>query len=189
MGYRREYIALHFRNQADLFTVRRELLPIATKNRETLDAVDTYAEVIAGETNYAAMDYDMEDGFGHSEGFVKGGGAGQQAPSNPPDSILDIREYDVPYYLRVAIDKSGSRSLRRSLLFLRGSLADLARRRASRAVVRGDGRYGRGLAATPRGASRACRARRHGVRHRDDQGTAQVPRPAHRPGHDDLVHD
>ncbi|GAA5995500.1 DNA polymerase epsilon catalytic subunit [Rhodotorula paludigena] len=106
MGYRREYIALHFRNQADLFTVRRELLPIATKNREMLDAVDTYAEVIAGETSYAAMDYDMEDGFGHSEGFVKGGGAGQQAPSNPPDSILDIREYDVPYYLRVAIDKN-----------------------------------------------------------------------------------
>ncbi|GAA5968501.1 hypothetical protein JCM11641_007661 [Rhodosporidiobolus odoratus] len=105
MGYRREYIALYFRNQNDLFSVRRELLPIATKNREMLDAVDTYAEVIAGETNYAAMDYDMEDGFGKSESFVKGAG-GSGPTGNPPDAILDIREYDVPYYLRVAIDKS-----------------------------------------------------------------------------------
>lgn len=107
MGYRREYIALYFRNQNDLFSVRRELLPIATKNREMLDAVDTYAEVIAGETNYAAMDYDMEDGFGKSESFVKGAG-GSGPTGNPPDAILDIREYDVPYYLRVAIDKSAS---------------------------------------------------------------------------------
>ncbi|BGP19454.1 hypothetical protein JCM10213_006274 [Rhodosporidiobolus nylandii] len=105
MGYRREYISLHFRNQNDLFTVRRELLPIATKNREMLDAVDTYAEVIAGETNYAAMDYDMEDGFGKSESFVKGAG-GSGPTGNPQDAILDIREYDVPYYLRVAIDKN-----------------------------------------------------------------------------------
>jgi DNA polymerase epsilon subunit 1 len=105
MGYRREYIALNFRNQNDLFSVRRELLPIANKNREMLDAVDTYAEVIAGETNYASMDYDMEDGFGRSEGFVKGAG-GSGPAGNPQDAILDIREYDVPYYLRVAIDKS-----------------------------------------------------------------------------------
>ncbi|GAA6010438.1 hypothetical protein JCM10207_001304 [Rhodosporidiobolus poonsookiae] len=104
MGYRREYIAIYFRNQSDLFTVRRDLLPIANKNREMLDAVDTYAEVIAGETNFAAMDYDMEDGFGKSESFVKGAG-GSGPAGNPPDAILDIREYDVPYYLRVAIDK------------------------------------------------------------------------------------
>lgn len=115
MGYRREYIALYFRNQNDLFSVRRELLPIANKNREMLDAVDTYAEVIAGETNYASMDYDMEDGFGRSEGFVKGAGGG--GPSgNPQDAILDIREYDVPYYLRVAIDKSAFPSFPSSLL-------------------------------------------------------------------------
>ncbi|GAA5871954.1 hypothetical protein JCM8547_006199 [Rhodosporidiobolus lusitaniae] len=104
MGYSREYIALYFRNQNDLFSVRRELLPIATKNREMLDAVDTYAEVIAGETNYAAMDCDMEDRFWKSESFVKSVG-GSGPAGNPPDAILDIREYDVPYYLRVAIDK------------------------------------------------------------------------------------
>ncbi|ORY88326.1 DNA polymerase epsilon catalytic subunit A [Leucosporidium creatinivorum] len=106
LGYRREYIALYFKNQPDLFSVRRELLPIATKNREKLDAVDTYAEVISGESMFE-MDYDIEEA-----GFLgKGGksfaqaGAGAGAGGAASDSILDIREYDVPYYLRVAIDK------------------------------------------------------------------------------------
>ena len=158
MGYRRDYIAIFFRNQADLFTVRREILPLATKNREMLDAVDTYAEVIAGETNFAAMDYDMEDGYGRSESFVKSAG-GQAAVGNPSDSIIDIREYDVPYYLRVAIDKSASLPLPTPPR----SCSRSPRRRASRAVVRGDGRRGRDPPAEPRGARRACRARRNGV--------------------------
>ncbi|GEM10836.1 DNA polymerase epsilon catalytic subunit A [Rhodotorula toruloides] len=110
MGYRRDYISLAFRNQTDLFTVRRDLLPLATKNREMLDAVDTYAEVVAGEQKFGqvGMEYDMEDGFG-GEGFVKNvGGAGGKAANamDPKDAIIDIREYDVPYYLRVAIDKN-----------------------------------------------------------------------------------
>lgn len=120
MGYRREYIALSFRNQTDLFSVRRELLPLATKNREMLDAVDTYAEVVAGESTGdhlggAAMEIDMEDAWGM--GTSGGGGGrggfvqdGKDKQMNPQDAILDIREYDVPYYLRVAIDKSQSRS-------------------------------------------------------------------------------
>ncbi|GAA5932437.1 hypothetical protein JCM1841_000581 [Sporobolomyces salmonicolor] len=107
LGYRREYIALYFRNQSDLFSVRRELLPLATKNRERLDAVDTYAEVVASEGNFSnlGMDYDMEDAFsgGAGGGFAKEAGGKQ---GNPQDAILDIREYDVPYYLRVAIDKN-----------------------------------------------------------------------------------
>ncbi|GAA6009169.1 hypothetical protein JCM11491_005778 [Sporobolomyces phaffii] len=112
LGYRREYIAIYFRNQNDLFTVRREILPLATKNRERLDAVDTYAEVVASEGNFAnlGMDYDMEDAFGAGGaggrgggGFAKDAGAKQ---GKPEDAILDIREYDVPYYLRVAIDKN-----------------------------------------------------------------------------------
>lgn len=88
------------------------MLPLATKNRERLDAVDTYAEVVASESNFAnlGMDYDMEDAFGAGGaggrgggGFAKEAGAKQ---GKPEDAILDIREYDVPYYLRVAIDKS-----------------------------------------------------------------------------------
>lgn len=104
LGYRREYIQLFFRNQNDLYSVRRELLPIATTNREKLDAVDTYAEVISSEYK----DYDMEDGEGIGNTFgLTGAGVGKT--SSPEDSILDIREYDVPYYLRVAIDKGTSK--------------------------------------------------------------------------------
>jgi hypothetical protein len=102
LGYRREYIALFFRNQNDLFSVRRELLPIATKNREMLDAVDTYAEVISGETMFE-MDYDIEES-GKSKSFAQAG-AGAGTAGSASDSILDMREYDIPYYLRVAIDK------------------------------------------------------------------------------------
>lgn len=122
MGYRREYIALSFRNQTDLFSVRRDLLPLATKNREMLDAVDTYAEVVAGESTAdqlggAAMEIDMEDAWGMGGGGGRGGFVKdvKDKQMNPQDAILDIREYDVPYYLRVAIDKSGSPSLRIAL--------------------------------------------------------------------------
>ncbi|GAA5880821.1 hypothetical protein JCM16303_005131 [Sporobolomyces ruberrimus] len=111
LGYRREYIAIYFRNQNDLFSVRREILPLATKNRERLDAVDTYAEVVASEGNFAnlGMDYDMEDAFTTGGGGGRGGGFAKEAGAKqgkPEDAILDIREYDVPYYLRVAIDKN-----------------------------------------------------------------------------------
>ena len=107
LGYRRTFIQLFFKNQNDLFTVRRELLPLATKNREKLDAVDTYAEVISGENGFD-MDFDMEDGVGNGKSFAQSNGAGNAGA--PSDSILDIREYDLPYYLRVAIDKGELRS-------------------------------------------------------------------------------
>lgn len=52
----------------------------------------------------------MEDGEGIGNTFgLTGAGAGKT--SSPEDSILDIREYDVPYYLRVAIDKGTSNTL------------------------------------------------------------------------------
>lgn len=67
--------------------------------------MDTYAEVISGETQFN-MDFDREEGGGGGASFAQNGGGGGN--TNPADSILDIREYDVPYYLRVAIDKGQS---------------------------------------------------------------------------------
>lgn len=85
-------------------------MPIATKNREMLDAVDTYAEVVVNSEHMFDMDLDIEEYGGEGNGKSKsrsfaqaGAGAGPQGAAS--DSILDIREYDVPYYLRVAIDK------------------------------------------------------------------------------------
>ncbi|KAM0786880.1 hypothetical protein ACM66B_002305 [Microbotryomycetes sp. NB124-2] len=105
LGYRREYIALYFENQNDLYTVRRDLLPIATKNREKLDAVDTYAEVVAGTSadGMFSNDYDMED-LGKSKPMATTA-AGSGPVTSPSDAILDIREYDIPLHLRLAIDK------------------------------------------------------------------------------------
>ncbi|KAI8979603.1 hypothetical protein BDF20DRAFT_870600 [Mycotypha africana] len=92
IGNKRTYIKLSFRNQNDLFAVRRILLPVAKKNKGKLDAVDTYAEVINTANNIHQVHSNL---------------AAMSARKNPEEileNIVDIREYDVPYYVRVAID-------------------------------------------------------------------------------------
>lgn len=110
LGYRRTLIQIYFRNQNDLYSVRKELLPIANKNAQAMDAVDTYAEVINGNPQMEMSVIDEDDGDGQdgrNSGFVAKSSrvAGGQ---NPSDAIIDFREYDIPYYLRVAIDKGNS---------------------------------------------------------------------------------
>ncbi|KAG6831555.1 hypothetical protein H0H92_009474 [Tricholoma furcatifolium] len=102
MGHRRLYLQLHFRNVSDLLAVRRELLPLALANSAKRDAVDAYAEVISA-TAGGSMNIEIEeDAWDQGSGsLAKGSGARDK---DPRDNIIDIREYDVPYYLRVAID-------------------------------------------------------------------------------------
>ncbi|KAF8154614.1 hypothetical protein B0H34DRAFT_717308 [Crassisporium funariophilum] len=103
MGHRRLYIQLCFRNISDLLTVRRDIVPLALANSAKRDAVDAYAEVIRA-TADASMDIEFED---ESGGYTMGGRSGKGAGSrdlDPRECIVDVREYDVPYYLRVAID-------------------------------------------------------------------------------------
>lgn len=45
MGYRRTYIELRFQNVTDLMAARKEILPIAEKNKKNVDAMEAYAEV------------------------------------------------------------------------------------------------------------------------------------------------
>lgn len=45
LGYRRTFLRLNFVNQADLMGCRRDVLPIAEKNKKNLTALDAYAEV------------------------------------------------------------------------------------------------------------------------------------------------
>lgn len=93
----------------DMYTVRRDLLPIVNKNMAAMDAVDTYAEVVSGLQGAGGGDARMEftDGFGADD--IEGGYVPKASRviggSSPSDAIIDIREYDIPYYLRVAIDK------------------------------------------------------------------------------------
>lgn len=47
LGYRRTFLELSFRNVTDLMAARRDIMPVAEKNRKAMGAVDVYAEVAA----------------------------------------------------------------------------------------------------------------------------------------------
>jgi DNA polymerase epsilon subunit 1 len=96
MGHRRLYLQLCFRNVSDLLTVRRDIVPLALANSAKRDAVDAYAEVVSA-TAGASMDIDIQDEWG-------GASSKGSRDKDPREGIIDVREYDVPYYLRVAID-------------------------------------------------------------------------------------
>ncbi|KAG9000298.1 DNA polymerase epsilon catalytic subunit [Tulasnella sp. JGI-2019a] len=99
LGYRRIYLRLNFRNVSDLLTVRKDMLPLALKNSREMNAVDAYAEVINATSNMQ-VSIELEDAWGaEAESSTRKGKS-----TDPRDLITDIREYDVPYYLRVAID-------------------------------------------------------------------------------------
>ncbi|KAG6890040.1 hypothetical protein C0995_012497 [Termitomyces sp. Mi166 len=119
MGHRRLYLRLHFRNVSDLLAVRRDLLPLALANSAKRDAVDAYAEVISATAGTSmAIEID-EDAWteGASVSHAKGLGARDR---DPRENIIDIREYDVPYYLRVAIDNDIRVGLWYSVTFTAG---------------------------------------------------------------------
>ncbi|GAA97490.1 uncharacterized protein L969DRAFT_83792 [Mixia osmundae IAM 14324] len=111
LGYSRTFIQLIFRNVNDLQLVRRELLPIASKNAAKLSAVDAYAEVIAGDSTANLANLVLVDDFAgvdieEGAAFVaKASTRALGSAADPSEQILDVREYDIPYYLRVAIDK------------------------------------------------------------------------------------
>ncbi|KAJ8610443.1 hypothetical protein MRB53_038537 [Persea americana] len=91
LGYRRLFLKLNFANVTDLLNVRKGIMPIAEKNRSKVNAMDMYAEVASANAGFD-IDYAEDD---------------YRAPSNIADAsdyIMDIREYDVPYHVRVAID-------------------------------------------------------------------------------------
>lgn len=45
LGYRRTFMELRFRNVQDLMSARRDIMPIAEKNKKSMGTVDVYAEV------------------------------------------------------------------------------------------------------------------------------------------------
>ncbi|KAF2717231.1 DUF1744-domain-containing protein [Polychaeton citri CBS 116435] len=93
LGYRRKFLKLRFANVTDLLAVRRGIMPLAEKNREKVGAMDAYAEVASANAGFDMFDEDFQD-------------QGRRTTSirDASDYILDIREYDVPYHVRVSID-------------------------------------------------------------------------------------
>ena len=93
LGYRRTFLQMNFANVNDLLAVRKTIMPIAEKNKGSMNAMDTYAEVASASASFDIFDEDQSRDSGT---------AGILDASN---FIVDIREYDVPYHVRLAIDK------------------------------------------------------------------------------------
>ncbi|KAF2714135.1 DNA polymeras-like protein epsilon [Pleomassaria siparia CBS 279.74] len=93
LGYRRTFLQLSFANVNDLLAVRKAISPLVEKNRKKLNAMDTYAEVASANAGFDIFD-DEQQYDKRPNGTI-----------DASDFILDIREYDVPYHVRVAIDK------------------------------------------------------------------------------------
>lgn len=92
LGYRRTLLKLIFANVNDLLAVRRAIMPIAEKNKSQTSAMDTYAEVASANAGFDLFE-DEEERSRRPAGLA-----------DASDYIVDIREYDVPYHVRVAID-------------------------------------------------------------------------------------
>jgi len=95
LGHRRLFLQLCFRNVTDLLIVRRDIMPLALANSAKRNAIDAYAEVVIA-TEGSHMDIDSPWGTE--------AGTSAARDKDPRDAIVDIREFDVPYYLRVAMD-------------------------------------------------------------------------------------
>eukprot|EP00112_Aurelia_sp_Birch-Aquarium-sp1_P000107 Seg1008.10 transcript_id=Seg1008.10/GoldUCD/mRNA.D3Y31 product="DNA polymerase epsilon catalytic subunit A" protein_id=Seg1008.10/GoldUCD/D3Y31 len=81
-GLKRNYIKISFYNVNDLIKIKRDVMSIVRKNKDQQKAQATYA-MFKGE------DTDAEDA---------------KRVVNQMENIIDIREYDVPYHVRVSID-------------------------------------------------------------------------------------
>ncbi|XP_018571015.1 DNA polymerase epsilon catalytic subunit A [Anoplophora glabripennis] len=88
IGLKQKYIKLSFANQTDLIKVRKEILKVVRKNREKENKNSYYTEMLAN-----ALANDIEDSVISNKGN-----------SDQMENIMDIREYDVPYHVRVSID-------------------------------------------------------------------------------------
>lgn len=84
-GQKRKLLKLSFWNMEHLMQVRKEITPIVYRNRNRSEGAEAYAALAALDRPAATK-------------------AGKERLQDALDSIVDIREYDVPYHVRFAID-------------------------------------------------------------------------------------
>ncbi|CAN8193292.1 unnamed protein product [Coccothraustes coccothraustes] len=90
VGLKRNYIKLSFNTVEDLLKVRKEISPAVRKNREQDQASDVYTTMLSSALSGGSLSTDEE-------------GASKKI-ANHMDNIVDMREYDVPYHVRLSID-------------------------------------------------------------------------------------
>lgn len=94
------FLKLFFHNTADLQTIRRDLLPLARTNSEKFTAVDAYADVVSAEAAANGHGDDENRAWGAEDDTRK------KKDKEPSECIIEVREHDLAYHLRVAIDLS-----------------------------------------------------------------------------------
>ena len=106
------FLKFFFHNTQDLQMVKREILPLALANSAKFTAVDAYADVVnMSENNAMAGMAWGEDENGAGPSGTNGRAWGMEdseikkKDKEPGECIIDVREHDVNYYLRVAIDQ------------------------------------------------------------------------------------
>ena len=113
LGYRRTFLQLAFENVSDLLNVRKAVMPIAEKNKNDMNAMDTYAEVARYGTQIPTLTLWFANFQSANAGFdlfddERDTHRRPNSIADASDYIVEMREYDVPYHVRVAIDKGGS---------------------------------------------------------------------------------
>ncbi|KAF7823259.1 DNA polymerase epsilon catalytic subunit A-like [Senna tora] len=78
-GLQKSYLKLSFDTVQQLMTVKSDLMHVVERNKAKSDAAEAYESIITGRR--------------------------EQKPQDFLDCIIDLREYDVPYHVRFAIDK------------------------------------------------------------------------------------
>ncbi|KAM8961963.1 DNA polymerase epsilon catalytic subunit A [Pelodytes ibericus] len=90
VGLKRSYIKLSFHSVDDLVKVRKDISPAVRKNKERDHASDTYTAMLSSALAGSSMAAEEE---GPSKKI-----------SDQMENIVDMREYDVPYHVRLSID-------------------------------------------------------------------------------------
>ncbi|KAI4894825.1 hypothetical protein NFI96_029846 [Prochilodus magdalenae] len=91
VGLKRSYIKLSFNTVDDLIKVKREISPAVKKNREREKSNDAYTSMLSSALVGGSVMTADEDGT-------------SKKISDQLDNIVDMREYDVPYHVRLSID-------------------------------------------------------------------------------------
>ncbi|MEQ2199573.1 hypothetical protein XENOCAPTIV_003448, partial [Xenoophorus captivus] len=91
VGLKRSYIKLLFNTVDDLVKVKREISPAVRKNREREQSNNAYTSMLSSALSGGNVTSADEDGMSKSI-------------ADQLDNIVDMREYDVPYHVRVSID-------------------------------------------------------------------------------------
>ncbi|XP_015221455.2 DNA polymerase epsilon catalytic subunit A [Lepisosteus oculatus] len=91
VGLKRSYIRLSFNTVDDLIKVKREISPAVRKNREREKSNDAYTAMLSSALSGGNVVAPDEDGA-------------SKKITDQLDNIVDMREYDVPYHVRLSID-------------------------------------------------------------------------------------